>query len=84
MREFGGEKTAKFDIQKLKQIVETYGIKCSICGLKQFTAEQNPQSLNTVDLEKKSTSFGSGYVLALMSCNNCGYVMPFRASKLQE
>ena len=77
-------KKIEFDIHKLTEILDKYSVSCPICKQTKFTGELEPQSLNTIDVEKKTVVTGSGYVLAIISCDNCGLVIPFRASKLQQ
>ena len=72
-----------FDVNKLQPILEQYNVKCPICGQRNFTANQNPQSMSDLDLTTNSIKMGTGYAVAVVSCNTCGHILLFNASSLQ-
>lgn len=59
-----------FDATKIEDTLEKHNVDCLICKERSFTAQKNPSKLNEFET-------------AIVTCNKCGFVLFFKASKFQ-
>ena len=75
----GGEKLVSVNEEALKQI-RSHLLSCPVCKRNEFQANGTLQTTNNID-EKGGLQIGAGMPFIVVFCNNCGYSLPFLASK---
>ena len=72
------------DINKLNEMLRSKGvsIRCPICQQNSFTGIDTLGAIPTYDDQKNSVNIGNPLGMAIMTCNNCHYVMMFNAKAI--